>query len=245
MLSGLVGFLAICIPLFLSGLLGGVIGSKGVAIFGLLGFLLAVVGVNLALGSYAVIAGRSAREETVTIGESYRIAFKRFFGSLLLTVIVLLLIIVGTVLLILPGIYFMARASLAYFVLYEENLGAIAALKRSFALTKGHSIEMLGAVVASAFLGGGSGLLSGAISLSPLVGRYHDLKNLQASGAPKPKVHYLNWLILIVAVLFVGGYFGFIAYTFHKAGSSLNSLDSTNFNSLDSTSYPTDSTFSN
>ena len=245
MLSGLVALLALIAIFIVQFILtfatrsagAGAGGGAIVAIIGILAFL--TLGVVL-FGSYNVIAGRSAREETVSVKESYAIAFKRFFGALLLTIIFGALYLLTSILLILPGIYFAARASLSFFVFYEENLSAVGALKRSFELTKGHVIEMLGAVVASALLGGGSGLLSGAISLSPLVGRYHDLKNLKESGAPKPKVHYLNWLTVVVVLVFVVGYIALIAFTVASGVQSQSSSSS-----FDASSNPYSSSFSN
>lgn len=226
MLSGLIALLALVALLIVQIIFTVATANSGSAggsaIIGIVGSIAILVGSLLLFGSYNVIAGRSAREEKVTVKESYAIAFKRFIGALALLIIFVVLYLLTSILLVLPGIYFASRASLAFFVFYEEDLSAVKALKRSFELTKGHAVEMLGAVIASALLGGGSGLLSGAISLSPLVGRYHDLKQLKESGAPKPKVHYLNWLTVIVVFLFVGAYIGFVAYTVH----SLNGLNS-------------------
>jgi hypothetical protein len=228
MLSGLVALLALLALLIVQFIVayaavGGGVGGAS-KIINIVGFLVVMLGGLLLFGSYNVIAGRSAREEKITTKESYGIALKRYFSALLLLIIIAVLYLLTSILLILPGIYFAARASLAFFVFYEEDLSAVKALKRSFELTNGHAIEMLGASVASILLGGGSGLLAGAISLSPLVGRYHDLKQLKESGAPKPKVHYLNWLTVIVVFLFVAAYIGIVAYAANSF-SGINSLN--------------------
>ena len=242
MLSGLVGLLAIFVFLIGQGFLSAILGGSAGIVVSLIGSVAALIGIVLIGGSYNVIAGRSAREQHITTMESYAIAGKRFFGSLLLGIILAVLYLLLTILFILPGIYFLARASLALFVFYEENLSAVAALKRSFELTKGHAVEMLGAVVASIFLGGGSGLLSGAISLSPLVGRYHDLKQLKETGAPKPKVHYLNWLMTVLALIFVVAYVGFIAYASYSANRSIREIQTHNqFNTNSSNFLPENS----
>ncbi len=222
MLSGLVALLAIFALFIVQFILAFATRNSGggSAIISIVGFLAVLVGTLLLFGSYNVIAGRSAREQKVTVKESYAIAFKRFIGALALLIIIVVLSVLTSILLVLPGIYFAARASLAFFVFYEEDLSAVKALKRSFELTKGHAIEMLGAVVASALLGGGSGLLSGAISLSPLVGRYHDLKQLKESGAPKPKVHYLNWLTVIFITIFFVGYVAVVALAVYSGVQS-------------------------
>lgn len=240
MLSGLVGlliFIAVGVVSLLYTFATGYQSQNSLSSFvPSLIFLLVSLVIGLVLvGSYAIIAGKSANEEKITTKESYKQAFKRFLPSLALAIIWSILYLLLSLLLILPGIYFAARASLSLIVMYQEGLGPIAAIKRSFILTKGHVIEMLGAITASLVIsGGGSGLLTGALSLAPLVGRYNDLKKLKESGAPKPKIHYLNWVTIGVLVLFIVGYFGTIGFL---AYSSINGIQTkarndnlTNFN---------------
>ena len=250
MLSGLVGFILLIVFALLM-LAVSAVARDASAVVNVLTFLALPVGGVLIMGSSYAIAARSAREESITVGESYGIAFRRFFGALGLGLICAVLFLLSSLLLILPGLYFLSRASLAFFVLYEEKLGPIKALKRSFELTKGHAMEMFGAMVASNFLsGGGGGLLSFAIALSPLAGRYYDLRELKESGAEKPKVHYLNWLISILLVLFVAGYVGFIVFVtksaFNNAAGAGSFSSSSNFDTnttLDP--FSSSSTFSN
>ena len=239
MLSGLVGLVGIVLffigQIIVTAFVTNVGNPATIVIVGLVAAVVLLLAFLVLCGSYNVIAGRSVRNEVVSVGESYRVAFKRVFGYLVLFLIYWLLTGLLSILLVVPGIYFATRASLAFFVFYEENLGPWASIKRSFSLTSGHFMEMLGAIVASSLLGGGSGLLSGAISLSPLVGRYHDFKNLKDSGAQKPKVHYLNTLIVVLTLLFVVIYAGLVVILAVSSKNSIqdrsNTFNQSQFNS--------------
>ena len=254
MLSGLVGLIVVIIFFIGQGILKAVANTgntSSIIVVGLVSAFVLLVGFLVLCGSYNIIAGRSLRNEVVSVGESYRVASKRIVNYTVLFIIYWVLTGLLSILVLLPGIYFATRASLAFFVFYEENLGPWASIKRSFSLTSGHFEEMFAAIIASSLLGGGSGLLSGAISLSPLVGRYHDLKNLKESGAEKPKVHYLNWVLTILALLFVFVYIGiaFLAVRSHSAFNPTNNPrsgfpSSSKFNSSPDI-YNTNGTFTN
>ena len=250
MLSGLVGLIVVIIFFIGRGILTAVVdtgNTSSIIVVGLVSALVLLVGFLILCGSYNIIAGRSLRNEVVSVGESYRVASKRIVNYTVLFIIYWILTGLLSILVLLPGIYFATRASLAFFVFYEENLGPWASIKRSFSLTSGHFVEMLGAIMASSLLGGGSGLLSGAISLAPLVGRYHDLKNLKESGAQKPKVHYLNTLLVVLTLLLILAYAGLVAYlaittrnSIQDRGNLYNQrqLNGSNFNPSDVQSTP-------
>jgi hypothetical protein len=182
----------------------------------------------LAAGTFYVIGGSSARDERISVGQAYAASSRKLIPFVALYLILLLVSLVGLLLFIVPGIIFIGRSALAPIAMFEENLGPIAALKRSFNLTKGHLNEMLGALFAGFFIGESYySLLFGAISVSPIVGRYHDLRQLQESGAPKPKVHWLNYTYLAGALLVLLT-FGLIVFTgvlgFLKAKNSPSSF---------------------
>jgi len=165
-----------------------------------------ILGLVIALftASFFMTAVKSAKNEKTEVGDVLRISFKRLLPYWGLTILYGLAIFFGLLLFIIPGIIIAGRGSLASLVFFEENLGPVDSLKRSFALTKGHVIEMLGTSAASALLtGGGMGLLIGATSVGPYLGRYKDLTALQASGAAKPKIHWMNYLIVFGGILYV------------------------------------------
>jgi hypothetical protein len=162
----------------------------------------------IAIGAYHALAVSSIKGETRTTSDFIGITFKKAMPLLGASVLIGLVVFLGFLLLIVPGIIFASWFSLTFFVMFDENLGAIASMKRSKELVSGHILEIIGASIAGGLMsgtsaGGGGGLLSPAITIAPMAGRYQQLKALKASGQPKPKVHWLNYTILIVCVLFL------------------------------------------
>lgn len=156
------------------------------------------------LGSYFVIGGASARGEKITTEQAYGTSFRKLIPMIGL-IIIMFGMSLSFVLFIIPGFYVMARSSLSFLILIEEDLGPIASVERSFKLTKGHVNEMLGALTASVAMGSW-GLLFGAMAISPLTGRYSDLRKLEETNGAKPPVHWLNYLyilFIIPVILFV------------------------------------------
>ena len=224
LLGGLVGFLVI----ILAYIVFFILSLTHSSIFEVIGGIVLALTYLIPVGAYYVIGGSSARQAKITTGQAYSKASKKLFPFLALVIISSVLGVVGLLLLIVPGLIFLARASLAPLVLFEENLGPIAALKRSFSLTKGHTHEMLGAMFAGAFIGDTYySLLFGAISVSPLVGRYNDLRELKESGAPKPKTHWLNYLWLLGVVLVIVTV-AIVIVAAHNTQSTLNTSGSFN-----------------
>lgn len=209
LLTGFIGAIGLVLA-YLVGVIVGISGSSPalVAVIG----VLAGIWYILSLGAFYSIGAQSAIGQKITTSKAYASSLKKFLPFIALNIIIVLVAFIGTLLLIIPGVIFMARSSLAAIIMFSENVGPITALKRSFKLTKGHVNEMLGAMFAGAFIGESYySLLFGAVSVSPLVGRYHDLKALEVSGNVKPKTHWLNYLYLlgIVAVALIAGLFAF------------------------------------
>ncbi len=158
---------------------------------------------TIVAGAYYAIAGASARNEQIGTGEAFKKAFKKFIPMLITSIVYSVMVTIGLVLLIVPGIILLSRGALSGLVIFEEDLGPIKAIKRSFELTKGHTTEMLGALVASTFMTGGYSLLLGASVIAPFVGRYHDLRKLKETNAAAPKVYWLNYLAYIMIIIFI------------------------------------------
>ncbi len=238
MLSGLIGLLLIGAGELIYFVTIVALKSPALAVIFFIALTLLYI---IPIGTYYVIAGTSARGETITTGEAYRRSISKLLPLIGLCFISGILTLVGFVLLIIPGIIFMSRNSLSPLVMFEEDLGPIAAIKRSLSLTKGHVNEMLGALFASLFIGGGGyGLLFGAITVAPLVGRYHDLRQLKESGAAKPSTHWLNYTYLLVILLFAGG-IGLAIFSAHNLTANL-SQPTTSQTQNSFSSYPTTST---
>ncbi len=187
------GILVIGLPLAL-------IHNTFVDIFlGLLAFLAYFAFLGLSAGTYLSVGSASIHGQKTTVKASLTRAASKILPLIGVSILGGIIVMVGFVLLIVPGFFVLGRLSLATVVLMEENLGAVAALKRSWALTNHHVIEMLGALFAGQVIGfGGAGLLTPTLAIAPLFGRYTDLVALERSGgAAKPKVHWLNYLAFI------------------------------------------------
>ena len=191
-----VAALVLIVPfIFIHGLLFGLI-------FGLLLILAYLVFLGVSVGSYLHIGSASIRGQKTTVRASLSRALNRLLPLVGLSLMLGIVVIIGFVLLIVPGFFLLGRLSLSTVVLMEENLGPIAAMKRSWKLTDKHVMEMLGALFAAQLIGlGGAGLLTPTISVAPLFGRYADLRALEQSGAAvRPKVHWLNYLALFITI---------------------------------------------
>ena len=174
---------------------------------------LAILAVMLAIapfiiGAYHSLAISSMRGESRKTEEFINDAFKKLWPALGATVLIFLAVVGGLILFIVPGIIFAAWFSLTFFVMFDENLGAVESMKRSKSLVKEHVFEVIGAylaggLISGASLGGGAGLLSPILSIAPMAGRYEQLKALKASDAPKPELHWMNILVTGVYGLFV------------------------------------------
>jgi len=124
------------------------------------------------------------------------------------------------------------RWSLAPFVLVNENAGVRASLKRSFTMTKGHFIEMVGVIIAQSVISG-NGLLSIVGSVSGLDTRYHEIKAYQTAKSAKPAVNWMNWFLIGLFAL------GFAAYIWVFSLAADTSNDPFNFSSNSSSSSST------
>jgi hypothetical protein len=200
-------------------------------IAGIFGSLLFIITFFTAFGSYYIIALCSARNERISVKQAYAQSGKRLPAYVALTLLYILGVVVGSLLLI-PGIIFAARGSLAGVIVFEEQLGPIKALKRSFKLTKGHTFEIIGSFSA-AILIGGSGLIFGSVAVAPFVGRYNDLILQENSKGPKIPTHWLNYLGIVVIVVTIGS----IAGSVFIDRSLINDSDSSSSNIRTQPSY--------
>jgi hypothetical protein len=199
---GLVGYLAALLVVFLlSSLLHlavvGVLLSV-VVVLALVYFVLAVTAGFIKLIEDSSQGATGGWKEYLAAGRPFAL---RLFG---LSILMAIGISIGFLLLIFPGFYLMGRWGLAPFALVQENLGVMAAFKRSRELTKGHVWEVLGSIMAGGLLGS-NGFLAGLVLPSALVGRFEQLRDLQAGKFSKPKLHWLNWAMVLIFPIFFGG----------------------------------------
>ncbi|HSX07416.1 MAG TPA: YciC family protein [Candidatus Saccharimonadales bacterium] len=205
---GLIGFAGFFVVFLLMFIIHNLFVSLFLALAAFVGFF-ALAGLNI--GTYTAVGSASLHDERITVRTALGRAADRLLALIGVTILQGILTALAFLLLIVPGFIVGARLSLAPIVLMEEKLGVMAALKRSWALTRGHTVEMLGALFAVQFIGGG-GLLAPTVSIAPLFGRYKDLVDLERSGHGKPAVHWLNYLAVfgIVALMAITVGMGFM-----------------------------------
>jgi len=169
----------------------------------------------LITGVISSIAVASYKGETENFLTSLGNSFKKFFSILLLEIILIVLTVIGLFLFIIPAVIFISRSYLAYIVMFDENLGPIEALKRSFALTKNHSIETFSSLLI-VNLFAPSLLLTVPIASGLLMGRYSQLKQIEKNQT-STETHWLNYAMPIIYLVFVGLYILFILFIFNYA----------------------------
>lgn len=165
------------------------------------------------VGAFTALYCKSTSNEPIKSMDALKLGLSKALPMLGLLIMTVLIVIVGFALFVIPGLIFLAWFSLSPFVLIEENVGLIEAMKRSKALVKGHVLEMIGTMFAGMVLGS-NGALAPAIAVSGFGARYSQLKALKASGAAKPKVHWINYVLPLVMVILIGGYFVFLGTLF-------------------------------
>jgi hypothetical protein len=185
-------------------------GATGLGLASILLFILLLVALIALVAYMYIVFLASAKGEKITViaaaKQSPQYAL-RIIGISLLTV---LAVIGGFLLLIIPGLIFLAWFSLAPYVAINENLGVMASMSRSKQLVKGHVIEMLGLF--------GLGSAVSLLQLIPIIGplasallnivvapaaaiRYLQLLALQSSGTPAPSIHPANYAAIVLAII--------------------------------------------
>lgn len=87
---------------------------------------------------------RVVNSEELSTQSTFRDGWKKFWGFLLLSILLGLIIFGGVILLIVPAVIFSVWFSLSKFVFVEEGLGIKASLSRSKELVKGRFWPILG-----------------------------------------------------------------------------------------------------
>jgi len=149
---------------------------------------------------YALLSGVSAytsaelaKGKKVSLKRAFSIAFDNLWSYLWLQIIVYAKIIGWSLLLVVPGIYFAFRYSLAGVAFYDsdKNLRGNAAVKESLRLTKNGWITTFGSNMLFNLLT--FGVLHSVVSTGVNAVLY---KQFNAIGDKKPEAHWLSWLTL-------------------------------------------------
>jgi len=208
----------------------GAILSLGSA-FGILAMVLAIISVALILikltAASIVVHLHSIAGESITGRQAFgKLSTKHFGKFLLLCLLTFLGVLIGLILLVVPGFILLSRWSLAPFALYGEGLGPVAALKRSWKLTKKHNWEMLGATFAQVLVIGTSGGLLGTIgNQAAYANRYKQLTAAEAASRATGKLHKANILVVVLTSLGIAGYILVAVLLAHSASQTQSSFD--------------------
>lgn len=184
-------------PEVTAGIIAVIIGI--ILVVGLTVFVISLVFNVFYLGTISYVALQTAKGKTAGVGEALSAVAKKFWTILWIQIVVFFKILGGYLLLIVPGV----RASLRYqFVLlpvFDGDKSAKEAIRTTKALTKDHLLETFGMLTAASIIP----LVGPLLTVGGLAVMYPQLKELKASGAPKPPVHWLNYLgfILIGSIL--------------------------------------------
>lgn len=121
----------------------------------LLTVVAALIGATISLlltGALTRGAAGSLIGRPVDVGESYRFAFGRLGGLILLALLIALIVGIGFILLFVPGVIFLVFLSMAVPAFLVERRGVTDSMSRSWNLVKGSFWHVLGAIVVAYIL---------------------------------------------------------------------------------------------
>jgi len=138
------------LELFLIGIIGWVIGipsgaggwAGGAAVAGgILGFLAFFYGV-LIVGpiDYGVSFAhlKAARGDKLEITDMFQV-FQNYWNAVLASILVSIIIFIGFVLLIIPGIIFACKLAFTPYLVVDQKMDVMEAIKGSWSMTRGHA----------------------------------------------------------------------------------------------------------
>jgi hypothetical protein len=134
--------------------------GRTILLFALTGLIAAMIQ-QLLTGALTRGAAGSLVGRPVDVGDSYRVAFRRLGGLILLAFLIAVVVGVGLILLIIPGLIFSVFLSMAVPAFIVERKGATDAMSRSWNLVSGSFWHVLGVIVVAAIL---AGIVNSAIS---------------------------------------------------------------------------------
>lgn len=121
----------------------------------LLTVVAALIGATISLlltGALTRGAAGSLIGRPVDVGESYRFAFGRLGGLIVLALLIALIVGIGFILLFVPGVIFLVFLSMAVPAFLVERRGVTESMSRSWNLVKGSFWHVLGAIVVAYIL---------------------------------------------------------------------------------------------
>lgn len=138
------------------------VGSAGRSLLvGALGWFIAIAIQQLLLGALTRAGALATLGQPVDVESSYRYAFSRLGGLILLALLIALVVGVGFILLIIPGIIFLVFLAVAVPAFIVERLGVTDSMSRSWRLVRGQWWFTLLVIVVTALL---TGVVSGILT---------------------------------------------------------------------------------
>ena len=112
--------------------------SAAVSVLGFLGFIYGIlIGNPIDYGvSFAYL--KAARNDNLEIRDMFAV-FHNYWNAVLANLLVGAIVIVGFFLLIIPGIYFACKLAFTPYLVVDQRMGVIEAVKESWRMTKGHA----------------------------------------------------------------------------------------------------------
>lgn len=148
-------------------------------------------------GMFTYVALQSGQGKTVEFAEAWRVTVKRFWRLLGAQMLAGLKIFAWTLLLIVPGIIAALRYTLLPYVVMstaDEEKGIIATHNTTKLLVKGRLMEVFGLATVAAIVP----FVGSLLKLTGNEALYRQLKAYNDSKTEKPKIHWLNYLGLLL-----------------------------------------------
>ncbi len=139
------------------------------------------------------VAWKTSRKQTTTFGEAIREVTNRFWTIFAVQILVFFRVFGGLLLFIVPGIRAGLRYQMVLFPVFDEGLNASHAIARIKELTKNHLIEIFGLMTAAGIIP----IIGPLLQWGGEAVMYPELKQMHAEGL-KPKVHWLNYIGLVI-----------------------------------------------
>jgi uncharacterized membrane protein len=135
------------LELFLIGIIGFIIGipaglggseEEVVTLLGVLGFIYGILIVGPTDYGVAFAYLKAARSDKLEIRDMFA-AFHNYWNAVLANILVGAIVVIGLFLLIIPGIIFACKLVFTPYLVVDQKMGVIEAVKESWRMTNGHA----------------------------------------------------------------------------------------------------------
>jgi uncharacterized membrane protein len=196
----IVGTLAVAVPIFavhfITSWPARILIRVGLPIFlvanlmSLVGLAVSVIAMGYVMGGFVTVSLKAIRGQPTSIGDVFN--GRRFMMPVIIALIVQGVVVgVGSVLLVVPGVILALGMSLWAFLIVDQNLSGVAALKQSWEMMNGHKTTMFVAclIATGVYIAGsfacGVGVLLGSMPLMALAWAWIYLR-IKGEAIPAP-----------------------------------------------------------